>query len=254
MEFIDELSTWYVRRSRERFKGVDEADKNQAIFALGKTLFELAKLLAPYAPFVAEHIYQELGKNCGTLKKSVHLEDWPVVHEEMIDQKVLDNMEMTRKIVEMGLAKRAEAGVKVRQPLNELRVKSYELREEYGNLIKDELNVKEVSLIHQSNENGDIKAMEGKVVLDTHITEELKQEGNYRELVRAIQDMRKKIGLNPNDVIGLEVATSVDGQEVINKFKAELLKAVGAKEIKIKENNGVEAKIDGMIFTINIIK
>ena len=74
------------------------------------------------------------------------------------------------------------------------------------------------------------------------------------ELVRAIQDMRKKAGLNPNDIINLEIATSVEGQGIINKFKSELLKAVGAKMIEIKENNGVEVKIDNLAFIVNLVK
>jgi isoleucyl-tRNA synthetase len=118
----------------------------------------------------------------------------------------------------------------------------YQLPIEYEEIIKDELNVKEIKFI---------KGEELKVELDTHITEDLKQEGNYRELVRAIQDMRKKAGLNPNDIVTLEIATSVDGQEIINKFKNELLKAVGAKEIQIKENTGTEVKIDEIIFIVN---
>ena len=86
------------------------------------------------------------------------------------------------------------------------------------------------------------------------ITEELKQEGNYRELVRAVQDMRKKNGLNPNDIITLEISTEVKGGEMINKFKADLLKSVGAKDLLIKENNGQEVKIDDLVFILNLVK
>ena len=97
-------------------------------------------------------------------------------------------------------------------------------------------------------------SIENEVELDTHITLDLRLEGQYRELVRAIQDMRKKEGLNPMDIISLRIETSVEGQELINKFKIDLLKTVGAKEVIINENEGVEIKIDEFVFTISLVK
>ncbi len=247
-EFIDELSTWYLRRSRDRFKGTDETDKDQAIFTLGKTLFELSKLLAPYAPFVADYLYQELGKNCGTLKESVHLEEWPMAHQEFIDQHVLDYMDLTRKIVEMGLAKRAEVGIKVRQPLNELRIMNYELMEEHVDLIKDELNVKNVVFV--KDESGELK-----VELDLTITDELKAEGLLRELVRAINNKRKEMGLTINDRVEICYHCSdtfLAG--VLEKYMSELKKQTLANDLtsstddlgeKIKINDSeIAFKID----------
>jgi len=108
-------------------------------------------------------------------------------------------------------------------------------------ILKDELNIKNIEFI---------SGEEQKVELDIYITEVLKQEGNYRELIRAVQDMRKKAGLNPNDVISLNISVGVEGQEIINKFKTDLLKSVGAKNLEIKENEGVEVKIDEIIFKI----
>ena len=145
----------------------------------------------------------------------------------------------------------------------QLLITNYQLPKEYLEIIKDELNVKDIVLESDGEEL--------KVELDIHITEELKQEGNYRELVRAIQDMRKKAGLNPNDIIALEIETSVDGQELINKWKNELLKAVGAKDLQFKDNSGEaksneigspdasteafrEIKIDGLVFVVNLVK
>lgn len=220
-EFIEELSTWYLRRSRERFKGENEEDKKQAIFSLGKVLFELAKVLAPYAPFAAEFLYQELGKKCGTLKESVHLETWPEAQENLIAQSVLDYMALTRKIVEIGLAKRAEAGIKVRQPLAKLKVKSQKskLNDEYLNLIKDELNVKEVQ---QEMGEGELT-----VELDLEISEELKAEGMLRELVRAINNKRKEMGLTINDRVFLQYETESEIlKNVFEKYGFELQKSV----------------------------
>ncbi len=234
-EFIDDLSTWYVRRSRDRIKDHD----TEALQTLYFTLKEIAKLLAPLAPFSAEDVWQKLKSEADEL--SVHLASWPKGSEA--DNDLLSKMETVRSIVTQGLEARQKAGIKVRQPLWQLKVKNLDLKEEYIEILKDELNVKEI---------GADDSIESMVELDINMTPELKQEGQYRELVRAIQDMRKAQGLSPGDVVVLEVATNTDGQEIINKFKVELLKTVGAKQIKIAENEGTEVNIDELVFKINI--
>jgi len=239
-DFMDDLSTWYVRRSRERLKDGDVEAKKTLYYVL-KTL---VKLMAPFTPFASEDIWQKL-KNEGD-KESIHLIDWPtsVASSKQKVESIIKEMKEVREVVTLGLQSRQKVGIPVRQPLNELIITNYELGVEYEEIIKDELNVKTLKYI---------KGEEKKVELDTYITEELKQEGNYRELVRSIQDMRKKAGLNPNDIITLEIGTGVEGQEIINKFKTELIKAVGSKEIQIKENSGIEIKIDNLVFTISIV-
>jgi isoleucyl-tRNA synthetase len=147
--------------------------------------------------------------------------------------------------VTAGLEARQKAGIKVRQPLGKLKIKNYTLKGEYNEILKDELNVKDI-VVDDSIEN--------LLEIDTHITLELRTEGNYRELVRAIQDMRKKQGLSPNDVIVLEIQTGIEGQEIISLFKDELLKTVGAKEIKLVENQGQEVKIEELLFNVNIVQ
>ncbi len=191
--FVNDLSTWYVRRSRERFKGGNQSDKSAALKTLRVVLKDLAKIIAPFTPFIAEHIYQELGADSGA--ESVHLEQWPEVKWDMIDEKILAGMETARKIVELGLAKRDEAGIKVRQALNELRIANCELGGEYEWLIKDELNVKNIAV-----EKG---GGELKVELDTEITDDLRLEGLKREIVRTVNNMRKNAGLTIKDKIVL---------------------------------------------------
>jgi isoleucyl-tRNA synthetase len=239
-DFIDDLSTWYVRRSRERLKGNDKEAK-QTLYYVLKTLI---KLMALFTPFSSEDIWQKIKNNND--KESVHLADWPQLVESGKEERVIiiDEMQKARDIVTLGLQARQKAGIPVRQPLNKIIITGNKLDDEYIEILKDELNIKEIKF-----EQGE----QLKVELDTHITEELKQEGNYRELVRAIQDMRKKKGLNPNDIVSINIATQVEGQELINKFKVELIKAIGAKEIQIKENDGNEVKIDNLIFKINIL-
>ena len=168
-EFIDEFSTWWLRRSRDRFKADQKDDKLQAIAIFKFVLLELSKVMAPFTPFIADYIYQKVG---GT-KESVHLDNWPEV--KMIDEKILEDMKRVRKIVELGLAKRAEAEIKIRQPLNKLIVYGYSLTEEYQKIIADELNVKMIEFN---------KSAEIKIELDTKLTEELINEGICRELIR----------------------------------------------------------------------
>ena len=136
--------------------------------------------------------------------------------------------------------------------------------EEIIHFIKDELNIKEVFFMKQSNTSDSLKSIEGRpylsereienIKLDTHINEELKEEGNYRELVRAIQDIRKKEGLTPSDMIILSLETNEEGKKLIQKFEAEIKKTVLASEIKLKQNNGTETRINDLVFKISIQK
>jgi len=238
-EFIDDLSTWYLRRSRDRIKDGDVEAKATLYFVF-KTL---SKLMAPFAPFTSEDIWQKL-KNDND-KESVHLTDWPK-SMEVDGEKILKEMKEVREIVTLGLQLRQKAAIPVRQPLADIKLKSYDLNKEYTKIIKEELNIKMVILDEK---------MEEEVKINTDISEKLKKEGQYRELLRGIQDMRKKQGLNPSDIITLLIETGVDGQELINTFdKEEFKKTIGAKEINIKENDGQEIKIDEFVFKIVIEK
>ena len=143
LDFITELSQWYVRRSRDRFKDENSADKLQAVATLREVLMTLSKVMAPFTPFMSERLYQELG---GELE-SVHLEMWPQVNEKLIDKKVLEEMETIRKVVEMGLSMRSESGIKVRQVLSQFYISGAEFAfADSKNIIAEELNVKEVLL------------------------------------------------------------------------------------------------------------
>jgi len=237
--FVEDLSTWYLRRSRERLKNGDEEAKQTLYFVLKITV----QLFAPFMPFIAEDIWQKLKFDSDP--ESVHFSNFFIdVGNIEIDNTVIEEMKKVREIVTLGLQARQKAGIPVRQPLNELKVESSKLSKEYFEIIKEELNVKEIKFT---------EGEELKVELDTNITDDLRKEGQYRELVRAIQDIRKKNGLNPNDVVTLVIGTNTDGQELINKFKTELMKAVSAREVQIKDNEGVEIKIDELIFKINLI-
>jgi len=266
-DFINDLSTWYVRRSRDRFKN----NEREAIFTLRYVLLELAKLIAPVMPFIAEYIYKQVGGE----KESVHLELWPVVDEKLINEEVLEKMAITRKAVEIGLSLRAEAKIKIRQPLKFIQLKKEAFDNIYEDImakiklpqplkfvqdkekkifddlydylfkdiIKEELNVKEVAL-------GD------KDWLDTEISLELEEEGLLRELVRSINQLRKEIGLKIDDKnIILKYQTSdFVLEKVFTKFEKEIKKECLLKEI-IKETQleqGKELKINNKDIKIKL--
>ncbi len=212
--FINGLSTWYLRRSRERIKSSDK----RAVGTLKYVLLELSKVIAPVIPFIADYIYQELEGN----KQSVHLEDWPEVRDKFIDKELEEKMEQVRGVVSLALQKRAEAGIKVRQPLSQLNIPKYKLEDEFLELIKDEVNIKKVVL--------DSK-LKGGVRLDTKISSELEEEGMAREFIRQVQALRKKEGLIPRDKIKVYYS---ENKDIIEKYKDEIKKQVIAEDILFK--------------------
>ncbi len=201
---VNDFSTWYIRRSRDRIgpTAPDGSDKLVCYQTLYEVLLTLTKLLAPFTPFLAEEVYQGLSLRSArtVLSESVHLEDWQEADGALIDEELEKQMELVREIVERGHAARKDAGIKVRQPLASLKISNLKSqisnKEELIQLIKDELNVKEVEF---TDGKGELE-----VKLDTKITPELKAEGEARELVRQIQNLRKEAGCQLNDKIIVE--------------------------------------------------
>ena len=146
-DFVDEMSNWYVRRSRERFwaKGMEQ-DKINAYMTLYTALVTICKAAAPMIPFMTEDIYQNLVRsNDANAPESIHLCDFPVVNKDHIDKKLEEDMEDVLDAVVMGRACRNEAAIKNRQPISRMYIKSdFTLSEFYQEIIEDELNVKEV--------------------------------------------------------------------------------------------------------------
>jgi len=259
LDFITELSQWYLRRSRDRFKGDDEADKAAAGSTLGQVLLTLSKVMAPFTPFIAEKIYLTVGANGRSPEReSVHLEMWPEADEKLIDEDVLKQMDLARKVVEMGLALRAEKGVRVRQPLNTLHVSGFTLQDEYKTIIADELNVKEVMTSDKAigDDNVAIKEEAGLTVgLDTTITENLRKEGLAREVIRTINQLRKEQKLTIKDVVTIEYHTDDKNlQSVLAEYNDEIKKNVLAKKLVSGQGEGAKVEVDGseMVVKINL--
>ncbi len=182
--FVDDLSNWYVRRSRRRFwKSQADRDKVAAYQTLYEVLTTLSRLMAPFVPFMADAMYRNLAGG-----ESVHLSDFPVP-QPAHDAAVETSMALARQAVEAGLAARDAARIKVRQPLASCALPGDPLQEEVAAIVREELNVKLLTFGAP------------EVKLDTEITEALRLEGLAREVVRLIQDRRKKLGLNVEDRI-----------------------------------------------------
>jgi isoleucyl-tRNA synthetase len=230
-DFIDDFSTWYLRRSRDRVKDGDVGAK-QTMYQVYKTL---AQLMAPFAPFAAEDIWQKLKSEIDV--ESVHLSEWPKSGD--IDHSLLQDMEKVREFCTIGNALRKKENIPVRQPLAKFIVQGWNLSDKFKALVMDELNVKDVVTGEET-------------LFDTYITPELKKEGTYRELVRAVQDMRKNAGLEPSDTVVITI--SLNTQELLTQFIEEFKKTVQAREVIFSDNEGGEAKIDEMVFKITIDK
>lgn len=284
--FVDELSNWYIRRSRDRFWGSGLTDdKLQGYQTLRSVLLILARMIAPYAPLIADDLYRNLEAG-----KSVHLADYPVPQKEAIDLALEQDMETARQIVELARNIRNETGIKTRQPLARLLVCSerpLDLKQ-FERIIKEEINVKQIHAVTEESGFVDyalklnLKAAGKKygrlvapvqnrlkqlsaaeagqavnsgwlellidgetvrlaaeellvekrpqagfasasgygitVALNTEITRELEQEGSVREVVRVIQDYRKKLDLPIEKRVRLVLDTDEQLREALERF------------------------------------
>lgn len=237
LPFIDDLSNWFVRRSRRRFwKSESTEDKNEAYATLHYVLSYTALILAPFVPFLAEELWQNMMGG-----ESVHLLDWPEAGE--INELAVNNMAVCRSIITEGLALRMAKDdgfgqIKVRQPLASLTYGGEKLDEFYESIIADEVNVKEVKHGEQ-------------LAIDKVLTDELKEEGFVRELIRFVQSARKKAGLNVDDRINLSISVKIPAR-LVETLKAEVL----AVELGDNENYAYDeiVKVEGKNVTISLEK
>ena len=330
-EFVDELSNWYVRRNRERFWGSElNDDKIGAYVTLYKVLTTVIKVSAPFVPFMTDEIYQNIVLSLdSTAPESVHLCTWPEVDEKAIDTKLEEEMGLAYKIVKLGRSARNSVNIKNRQPLSEMLISAKNLPEYYSDVVKEELNVKQVVLgadmkdyvsfeikpnlpvlgreygklipqirakiaefnqmdlavkvqaggteyieiddtqIELSSENL-LVTMQGKegfafagegeigVVLDTHITPELKEEGMLREVLSKVQNMRKDRGFEVLDRINLYVSGNSVVEEIVKKFEDTIKHDTLADSVVYNEERKTaeEVSINGekVMFDVEVVK
>jgi isoleucyl-tRNA synthetase len=234
-DFIDDLSVWYVRRSRDRLKGDDAKDRDAALATLRHVLKQLALVMAPSMPFYAEYLYGRMREEDDP--ESVHLAAWPEARPA--DTDLITEMKAVREIVTKVLEIRTKTGIKVRQPVAV--VAGPPISDEMREVILDEVNAKAYEISDE-------------ITVDTDLTPELKREGDARELMRAIQDMRKAAGLLPSDRITLTVQTSDGGQDVVRTFEAEIKKTVGADRVAFGDAEGNEIAAGSHSYTVELRK
>lgn len=238
-ELVDDVSRWYIRRSR----------KNVSPQTLSLILTEISKLMAPFAPFFADSLYLSLVNS--HKPSSVHLADWPIADKKLIDKDLLGAMAEVRRLTSLALAEREKAGIKVRQPLALLRIKNKELGikkyEELLGLLKDEVNVKEVVFGPTINPPAG-----GEIELDTKITPELREEGLMRELTRLIQGLRHDANCHVKDRIQLYLELPKDLKEVVEKHLAGLKKQVNLKSVEFKKSDKFDAELKYKIEDVGV--
>jgi isoleucyl-tRNA synthetase len=212
--FVSDLSTWYIRRSRDR------KDNFDLLF----TCFDnLVKLTAPFTPYISEVIYQNMnGVTVGNSTSSVHLEAWPQHNNQAIDKTLETQMNHIRTICQLVHGQRQLAGIKVRQPLAKVSIDiNLKLAPELVDIIAQETNIKEVVLNMVDGET--------KVTIDTVLTQELIEEGESRDLIRAIQVLRKEGGYQVDDRI------KIFCPQWPKKFEAEILSKTLADSIEVSD-------------------
>lgn len=241
-EFVDDLSNWYVRRSRERMQGKD-AGPTAALLAY--VLDCTARLAAPFVPFSGEILFREVLAPLGATKEeSVHLTSWPRANAEYISKSVQEDMQQVRNLAALALAKRAEVKIKVRQPLSRLIVNNARIagNPELAQLLSDEVNVKEI--VHDPSVGSEVK-------LDTTLTPDLIQEGFVRELIRQVQGLRKDKGLLPKQKISLYLS---DPALLSESWKSYVAQKINASAITHERDSGDtrELNFEGKVVTIAV--
>ena len=326
-DFTDSLSNWYVRRNRERFWASELTDeKIGAYVTLYRVLTTLIKVAAPFIPFMTDEIYQNLVCNLDkTAPESVHLCYWPEVNEEELDDNLEKEMDLAYKIVKLGRSARNSANIKNRQPLSEMLISVDTLPEYYGNIVKDEMNVKKVVLGAEMSEyvNFEIKpnlpvlgkeygkliprikeeiakmnqmdlantvkagkvqpimiddteidldasnllvTMQGKegfafagegeigVIIETTITPELKEEGDLREILSKVQNMRKDKGFEVLDRINLYIANNEKLENLVKKHEEEIKHETLTDEVvyNVQRESYTDTNINGEHVDIDV--
>lgn len=215
--FVTDLSTWYIRRSR---------DRNDNLSVLHYIFNNLSQILAPFIPFLSDTIYQNLHPNKTT---SVHLQDWPVSYPKLIKLSLEKQMQQTRELCRQIHAQRQTTAIKLRQPLAQATISGCQpLKPEFQQIILDETNIKKIIFQNTSDSNLHVN-------LDTKLTPKLIEEGEYRDFVRNIQVLRKEMGMKVNDKIIIYAPTWPKSFESEILFKTLATKIIPEKQLRLEK-------------------
>lgn len=224
---VDDFSNWYLRRSRRRFQRPEtKREGGEVTSVAAEVLVTLTALVAPFVPYVSETMYQGLKKKVALKEESIHLRPWPKAVRSLIRLDLETRMGAVRRIAAEALRQRATAGVKVRQPLAQVKIKSKELerQKELLSLVTEEVNVKAVTFMKEGKQ--------GAVQLDTVVTEPLKREGMAREIIRNIQEMRRDLQLKPKQEIEIQAVALPKLNSILEEWAKQIKRDVNAKSLK----------------------
>ena len=250
---MEDLSRWYVCLVRDRSWSEDadmEADKNASYFTLHYAIMSTALVLAPIAPYIAEEVYQHMG---GRLQ-SVHMEDWPVCDESLLDDGVEHSMSLVRGIVDIVAAERAKMGSKLRWPLLQIFVRGNDadvnrMVKRFESVLCDQANTKRVVFLGKDEipstetELQPVGFDEGTLFIDFSVTPEIEAEGYARELIRRIQQMRKDLKLNVEQFIDCQVAAEDRLMGLFGTWRDHIANEVRARNLEFtSEPKGAEVK------------
>jgi len=243
--FVDDLSRWYIRRSRRRFQKPQSAQELADVSrVLAWSLLRLSCVIAPFMPFFAEALYQSLKKTYQfSSKDSVHLESWPKDASRAANTQLIEAMNRVRELASSALAKRAELGIKVRQPLQSVSFKGKKFAKNNSELcliIAQEVNAKQV--VFDENISDD-------VLWDTVITPELKAEGVAREITRMVQELRQQAGCVPKDVVVVMLEVEAEMKTLLEARLKDIKRDINASTVEFmrakKFDAEIETKLDG---------
>ncbi len=247
--FVDDLSTWYIRRSRNRFVSGD----THALSTLYRILVGFARATSPFIPFITESIFRDL-----TGDESVHLSNYPIVEKLSTEEtKLLESMQLTRQVSSLGQAVRLQAKQPIKQPLQTVQIRiegQNELADEYLEIIKEELNVKLVAFVDTvDNSFASVEEKSIQIGLDTALTEELQLEGKLREVLRSLQEARKAAGLQVADEITLHWFSEDEAiQKVFERFNTQIKAGIKAKEIIREPDSSTVTKLEKSNLAVSI--
>jgi isoleucyl-tRNA synthetase len=244
-EFLDDLSNWYVRRSRRRFwKAEADADKNTAYATLYHVMVKFARLLSPFTPFVTEAIYQNLVRSVyPQAHESVHHTLWPRYDPSSVDEALIEQMELARRIASLGLSARNSAGLKVRQPLAKVMAyagKGQSLGDELVEIVTDELNVKEFEFVEKASQLVSYKLLPNNKLLGPRF-------GALFPKVRAALEAADSGGIAADVNAGVPVTIDVDGQTLTLQPEEVLVETEPAEGLAVAADKLATVAVDARI-------
>jgi isoleucyl-tRNA synthetase len=243
--FLYDLSRWYIQIIRPEVKpGEDSKNKAAILDTLYYTMFELLKILAPFLPFFTEHCYQQFYRKFEKAE-SIHLLEWSKPNEKLIDDELNSKMEIVRKIVESSFSARQSINIKRRWPVGEILVVSEDKKvaiavEELEDVLLKMCNCKCIHIVKEKPK-GEFSETDfdfGRVLINKKLDEKLLEEAMIRELVREVQDLRKKNKFQVKEAIALSLNSDEKTNKVLKEYGKVLMKEVGAKKVSVGKLEG----------------